>query len=93
MREMGLKCTKYSKRRRKYDSSKGLSGKKAKNVIRRRFMSNRKYQKMVCDITELKAKDGSKVYLEIIKDLATKFWLGKSGRIQPWNSALSRCAS
>ena len=71
MREMGLKCTKYSKRRRKYDSSKGPSGKKAKNVIRRRFMSNRKYQKMVCDITELKAKDGSKVYLEIIKDLAT----------------------
>ena len=43
----------------------------SKNVIRRRFMSNRKYQKMVCDITELKAKDGSKVYLEIIKDLAT----------------------
>ena len=71
MREMGLKCTKYSKRRCKYDSSKGPSGKKAKNVIRRRFMSNRKYQKMVCDITELKAKDGSKVYLEIIKDLAT----------------------
>ena len=71
MREMGLKCTKYSKRRRKYDSSKGPSGKKAKNVIRRRFMSNRKYQKMVCDIIELKAKDGSKVYLEIIKDLAT----------------------
>ena len=71
MREMGLKCTKYGKRRRKYDSSKGPSGKKAKNVMRRRFMSNRKYQKMVCDVTELKAKDGSKVYLEIIKDLAT----------------------
>ena len=71
MRELGLQCTKYSKRHRKYDSSKGPSGKKAKNVIRRRFMSNRKYQKMVCDITELKAKDGSKVYLEIIKDLAT----------------------
>lgn len=70
MRELGLTCTKYSKRRRKYDSSKGSSGKNAKNVIRRRFMSNRKYQKMVCDITELKAKDGSKVYLEIIKDLA-----------------------
>lgn len=33
MREMGLKFTKYSKRRR--------------------FMSNRKYQKMVCDITDL----------------------------------------
>ncbi|KRL27186.1 hypothetical protein FD27_GL000937 [Limosilactobacillus frumenti DSM 13145] len=34
-------------------------------------MSNRKYQKMVCDITELKAHNGKKVYLEIIKDLAT----------------------
>ena len=31
-----------------------------------------KYQKMVCDITELKAGNGKKVYLEIIKDLATK---------------------
>ena len=35
-------------------------------------MSNRKYQKMVCDITELKAHNGKKVYLEIIKDLATR---------------------
>jgi hypothetical protein len=35
-------------------------------------MSDRKYQKMVCDITELKARNGKKVYLEIIKDLATK---------------------
>lgn len=35
-------------------------------------MTNRKYQKMVCDVAELKAKDGKKVYFEIIKDLATK---------------------
>lgn len=34
-------------------------------------MSNRKYQKMICDITELKASNSHKVYLEIIKDLAT----------------------
>ena len=71
MHEMGLKCTKYNRRVRKYDSSKGPNGKKAKNRLNRRFMSNRKYQKMVCDITELKAGNGHKVYLEIIKDLAT----------------------
>ena len=72
MHEMGLKCTKYNRRVRKYDSSNGPNGKKAKNKLNRRFMSNRKYQKMVCDITEFKAKNGQKVYLEIIKDLATK---------------------
>lgn len=72
MHEMGLKCTKFNHHTRKYDSSKGPTGKKAKNKLNRRFNSNRKYQKMVCDITELKAKNGQKVYLEIIKDLATK---------------------
>lgn len=72
MHEMGLKCTKYNRRVRKYDSSKGPTGKKAKTKLHRRFMSNRKYQKMVCDITEFKAHDGRKVYLETIKDLATK---------------------
>ncbi|WPU43630.1 IS3 family transposase [Limosilactobacillus reuteri] len=71
MHEMGLKCTKYNRRIRKYDSSKGPNGKKAKNRLNRRFMSNRKYQKMVCDITELKTHNRRKVYLEIIKDLAT----------------------
>lgn len=72
MHEMGLKCTKYNRRVRKYDSSKGPNGKKAKNQLNRRFMSDRKYQKMVCDITEMKAGNGKKIYLEIIKDLATK---------------------
>lgn len=71
MHEMGLKCTKYNRRVRKYDSSKGPNGKKAKNKLRRRFMSNRKYQKMVCDVTEFKAQNRQTVYLEIIKDLAT----------------------
>lgn len=72
MHELNIKYTKYSKRHRKYDSSKGPAGKTAKNKLNRRFMTNRKYQKMVCDVTELKAKDGKKVYLKIIKDLATK---------------------
>ncbi|GEO65579.1 IS3 family transposase [Companilactobacillus nantensis] len=72
MFEMGLKCTKFSKRTRKYDSSKGPSGKKAKNVLRRRNECDRIYQKLTCDVTELKAKNGDKVYLELIKDLFTK---------------------
>lgn len=72
MNEMGIKCTKYNRRIRKYDASKGPNGKKAKNKLKRRFMSNCKYQKMVCDITELKAHNGKKIYLEIIKDLATR---------------------
>nr|MCG4642040.1 IS3 family transposase [Bifidobacterium bifidum] len=33
MLEMGLKCTKYNRRIRKYDSSKGPNGKKAKNKL------------------------------------------------------------
>ncbi|WP_143451605.1 IS3 family transposase, partial [Limosilactobacillus reuteri] len=40
MHEMGLKCIKYNRRVRKYDSSKGPNGKKAKNKLNRRFMSN-----------------------------------------------------
>lgn len=71
MHEMELKCTKYNRRVRKYDSSKGPNGKKAKNKLRRRFMSDRKYQKIVCDVTEFKAQNQKPVYLEIIKDLAT----------------------
>lgn len=72
MFEMELKCTKLSKRTRKYDSSKGPSGKKTKNVLRRRNECDRVYQKLTCDVTELKAKNGDKVYLELIKDLFTK---------------------
>lgn len=72
MKEMGLRCIKFSKKTRKYDSSKGPTGKKAKNVLRRRNDSDRKYQKMTCDVTEFKAKNGDKVYLEIIKDLYSK---------------------
>ena len=72
MSEQGLKCTKYSKRTRKYDSSKGPQNKIAKNRLHRRFTSNRLFQKMVCDVTELRAKNGDKVYLEVIKDLCSK---------------------
>jgi putative transposase len=72
MFEQGLKCTKYSKRIRKYDSSKGPQNKIAKNRLHRHFTSNRLFQKMVCDVTELRAKNGDKVYLEVIKDLCSR---------------------
>ena len=72
MHEMNVHCQKYGKRTRKYDSSKGPSGKKTKNKLRRRFMTNRPLQKLVCDVTELQAGNGEKVYLEVIKDLYSK---------------------
>jgi len=82
MSEQGLKCTKYSKRTRKYDSSKGPQNKIAKNRLHRRFTSNRLFQKMACDVTELRAKNGDKVYLEVIKDLCSK-------RIVEWEISTS----
>lgn len=77
MHEMNMHCQKYGNRTRKYDSSKGPSGKKAKNKLSRRFMTDRPLQKLVCDVTELQAGNGEKVYLEVIKDLY-------SNRILEW---------
>lgn len=77
MHDMGLKCNKYGKRTRKYDSSKGPTGKKAKNKMNRRFISDRPLQKLVCDVTELKVTNNDEVYLEVIKDLY-------SNRILEW---------
>ena len=77
MHDMNVHCQKYGKRTRKYDSSKGPSGKKAKNRLSRRFMTDRPLQKLVCDVTELQAGNGEKVYLEVIKDLY-------SNRILEW---------
>ncbi|MHA3066523.1 IS3 family transposase [Lacticaseibacillus saniviri] len=77
MSELGLNSSVYRKRTRKYDSSKGPRGRVAKNRLRRRNMANRPYQKLVTDVTELKATNGDKAYLEVIKDL----W---SNRIVSW---------
>lgn len=77
MHKLGIKCEKYSKLQRRYDSSKGPKGRVAKNHLNRRNKADRSFQKMVCDVTELKAKNGDKVYLEVIKDLY-------SNRILEW---------
>jgi len=70
MHEMGLKGAGYRKTTRKYDSSKGPEGKRVKNKLHRRFKTNRRWQKLVSDVTEFKVpQTGEKIYLEPILDL------------------------
>lgn len=70
MKIMGIYGRGYHKKIRKYDSSKGPTGKSVKNHIHRRFKAHFPYQKMVTDITEFKVpKTGEKIYLEPIMDL------------------------
>lgn len=44
----------YTKRIRKYNSYKGNVGKVAKNHLKRRFMTDRPYQKLVADVSEFR---------------------------------------
>ena len=70
MNEMGIQGVGYNKLSRKYDSSKGPEGKRVKNRIRRRFITDRPFQKLASDITEFKVPaTGEKVYLEPILDM------------------------
>ncbi len=52
MRENGLSSQIYNRQTRKYDSSIGPQGKKAKNRLHRRFQTDRPYQKMATDVSE-----------------------------------------
>ena len=54
MRENGLSSRMYNRQTRKYDSSIGPQGQKAKNRLKRRFQTNRPYQKMVTDVSEFR---------------------------------------
>lgn len=74
MKVENLLSTTYNKQRRKYDSSKGPQGKKAKKRLNRRFMTNRVYQKLVSDISEFRFGNkgmDERVYLAPIMDLCT----------------------
>ena len=74
MRENGLSSRMYNRQTRKYDSSIGPQGKKAKNRLNRRFQTNRPYQKMVTDVSEYrygKMGQNERVYLSPIKDLCS----------------------
>ncbi len=69
MRELGLKCVKFMRKSRKYNSYKGKVGKVAKNRLFRRFSTSIPLQKLVTDITEFKCLNEEKLYLNPILDL------------------------
>jgi putative transposase len=72
MQENGLQSTAYNKKTRKYNSYKGTVGKIAPNRLQRRFQTDRPYQKLTADVTEIRWGDGSiahRAYLEPIYDL------------------------
>ncbi len=54
MRELQLLSTAFNKRTRKYNSYRGNVGTVAKNLINRRFFTDRPYQKLVTDVTEIR---------------------------------------
>ncbi|CAI2674537.1 hypothetical protein AKUH3B209X_PPKS00380 (plasmid) [Apilactobacillus kunkeei] len=54
MKNEGLLCNSYKRKIRKYNSYKGTCGKVASNRLRRRFTTDRPYQKIVTDVTELR---------------------------------------
>jgi len=69
MRELGLKCMKFMRKSRKYNSYKGTIGKVAKNRLSRRFNTPIPLQKLVTDVTEFKCLGEKKLYLNPILDL------------------------
>lgn len=69
MLELGLKCVKFMRKSRKYNSYKGNVGKIAKNRLARRFITPIPLQKLVTDITEFKCLGEEKLYLNPILDL------------------------
>jgi transposase InsO family protein len=69
MKEMGLKCVKFIRKSRKYNSYKGKVGTIAKNKLNRRFFTSITLQKLVTDVTEFKCTGGEKLYLSPILDL------------------------
>lgn len=56
MRELGLKCIKFMRKSRKYNSYKGKVGTVAKNLLNRRFYTPIALQKLVTDVTEFKSR-------------------------------------
>ena len=68
MKELGLKCTKFTRKSR-YNSYKGKVGKVAKNRLNRRFHTQVRLQKLVTDVTEFKCVGEEKLYLSPVLDL------------------------
>lgn len=85
MQENNLQCTAYDKRTRKYNSYKGLVGKVAKHKLKRRFNTDRPFQKIATDVTEVRWGSQSiqeRAYVTAYLDLY-------SGEVLSWNISLS----
>lgn len=82
--EQHLQSSAYTRKNRKYNSYKGTIGKVAPNRLNRRFKTDRPYQKLTVDVTELRWGDKSaehRCYLEPVMDLY-------SGEILTFNISL-----
>lgn len=69
MNKLGLKCTKFWRKSRKYNSYKGKVGKIAPNRLNRRFEAKYPLQKITTDVTEFNTSDDKKLYLSPMMDL------------------------
>lgn len=85
MRKHGLTCHAYERKIQKYNSYKGTQGRIASNRLRRHFYTDRPYQKIVTDVTELRwgaGTTGERAYLTVYLDLF-------SNEVLTWNIGLS----
>ncbi|CAH0419517.1 IS3 family transposase [Periweissella ghanensis] len=85
MQEYNLQCTAYDKQTRKYNSYKGHVGTVAKHKLKRRFITDRPFQKIVTDVTEVRWGSQSmqeRAYVTAYLDLY-------SGTVLSWNIGLS----
>lgn len=69
MKKIGIKCIKFSNKKRKYNSYKGKVGRIARHRLKRRFDTHIPLQKLVTDVTEFKCLGDQKLYLSPIMDL------------------------
>jgi transposase InsO family protein len=68
-RKLGLLCTKYSHKSRRYNSYKGTIGKIAPNRLNRRFETNIPHQKITTDTTEFKYYEQTPCGKTVVKKL------------------------
>lgn len=65
-------CQAFNRQTRKYNSYKGSVGKIAPNRLKRRFKTDRPYQKLVADVSEFRygtMSQNERIYLEPVLDL------------------------
>jgi len=72
MRDNDWLCRAFNRQKRKYNSYKGTVGTIASNRLKRRFRTDRPYQKLVADVSEFRyggMSQSERVYLEPVLDL------------------------